>query len=201
VRGFWIDSEYDRDHAGRDATSRYARQVRAAAGVFADLVDDISPVRFAQFAWLLATPPALDPGFVRWHRRVLSASCMRNTWDGGLSARVEIASPWPAELTWSKQWWHDRGWRDWPEVFGQFVEPADRDVVRAPHLLTTLTASVPVPLTELPPAPRNLGPELEPLAAHAVRVIVRELNDLLEPVLTQLDGSVPDGPPTPEATH
>lgn len=191
---FWIDHEYDREHAGDGATSRFAAAVADNLWLFRDAWGDIAPVTFACVAWRLATLGLLDPGYVRWHRRVLSATCDRNSWDGGLTARVQLVSPLPAELTWSRQWWRDRGWRDWPQTFGQFVAPAEQDVARSPHLRGTLIVDAPLPLANLPTAPETPDaplPLIQDAARHAVSTVVRELNALLAPVVKQLDEGVP----------
>jgi hypothetical protein len=191
---FWIDHEYDREHAGDGAQSRFAAAVADNLWLFRDAWGDIAPVTFACIAWRLATPALLDPGFVRWHRRVLTASCERSPWDGGLTARVTLVSPLPAELTWSRQWWRDRGWRDWPQTFGQFVNPTEQDVARNPHLRTILMAEAPLPLTNLPAAPESQAaplPQVQGAARDAVSAVVRELNAVLGPVVKQLDEGVP----------
>lgn len=179
VKTFWLDRDHDRYHAA----------VLAARGAFADTLGDIAPVAFACTAWTLATPPALDPGYVRWHRRVLHAWCVRNPFDGGLTARVELVSPLPAELTTTRAWWRDRGWRGWPELFGQFVQPSDQDLSRNPHLRATLLVEAPLPLDGLPATPEpGTGPDdVAAAAERAVAVLVRDLSDLVGPVLQQLD--------------
>jgi hypothetical protein len=82
--------------------SRFADVLHANAGAFDGIWGDIAPVSFACEVWRLATPPVSVPGFVRWHRRVLTVRCERNTYDGSLTARVEVASPLPAALSTSK---------------------------------------------------------------------------------------------------
>jgi hypothetical protein len=185
VRPFWIDPDRDREE-------RYTEHVRANASDFADSWGDISPVGFAATAWRLAIPPELEPGYVRWHRRISSAWLWRNPWDGGLAATVILISPWPAELTWSKQWGRDRGWRDWPQVFGQYVLPTPRDIATHPHLRAALTVETPLALDGLPRPPDEPTDNLPALAALALPVLVRELNAQLEPLLAQLDGEVSD---------
>ena len=186
---FWINHDYDRERA-EDGESRYGSFVTDNVRRFKDTWGDIAPVEFTCVAWHLATAPMLDPGYVRMHSRILDAVCMRNGWDGGLTARVRIVSPWPAALTASRDWWHDRGWRDWPEVFGQFVEPAEESLSRVPYLRASLLVEAPVSLVELPPVPEQPGQVAEH-ASRAVTVVVRELNDLLVPVLRRLDAPVP----------
>ncbi|MCO8271826.1 hypothetical protein M1L60_14605 [Actinoplanes sp. TRM 88003] len=182
----WIDDHYDRENAGV-GRSRFAEHVWVHAKEFDDCWGDISPVNFACVAWRLATAPHLDPGFVRLHRRVLRAECRRNTWDGSLTVAVDLVAPWPGELTASRDWTRDRGWRGWPETFGQFLTPSAEELSRIPHLRSTLTAEAPLPLAGLPKIPEDAGPELPDLAERTVAVLVRELNDLLAPLVTRLE--------------
>ncbi|GAA3140893.1 MULTISPECIES: hypothetical protein [Nonomuraea] len=178
-RAFWIDQEFDRDRDGR-----YAVHVRKNLDGFE--WGDIAPVRFACTAWELATPPSLTPGYVRWDRRVLEATCHRNTWDGTLYARVRIVSPLPDELRRSRAWWRDRGWTDWQETFGQYVEPSQQDLARVPFLRASLLVEAPLPLDDLPPEPEGPHDDVERRAHRAVTVLARELNALVAPVLDQL---------------
>jgi hypothetical protein len=183
---FWIDQEYDREHAA-GGISRYGTQVERNRLEFDDAWGDIAPVGFACAAWRLATPPALDPGYARFHRRVLSADLSRNSWDGTLVARVTLVSPWPEPLTRSRTWWRDRGWRNWPETFGQFLMPSDQELSKTPHARATLSVDAPIPLDRLPPVPDEPSTDLPELAQHTVSVLVRELNELLAPMVRQLD--------------
>jgi hypothetical protein len=186
----WIDHGYDREHSAA-GSSRYGEHVRQRGGDFSDAWGDIAPVTFACTAWRIGVPPALSPGYVRWHRRILSATCHRNQWDGTLTARVRLVSPWPAALAWPREWWRDRGWRDWPEMFGQFVQPTERDLTRAPHLRASLLVEAPLPLSGLPAAPDGPRDDTEETARRAVTVLVRELNELLTPVIRQLECGQP----------
>ena len=185
---FWLDESFDREHAP-DGISRYGAEVRQRVGEFADAWGDIAPVTFALTAWRLAT--GLSPGYVRWHRRILAARCLRSPWDGSLICEVSLVSPWPAELTWTRQWWRDRGWRDWPQLFGQYVPPSEQDLTRSPHLRASLLVQAPVGLDDLPPAPEGPDDDLEQTARIAVAAVARELNDLLVPLIAQLEAGVP----------
>jgi hypothetical protein len=187
-QAFWIDQDFDRDHAP-DGISRYGAEVRGRASEFAESWGDISPVTFAATAWRLAT--ALRPGYVRWHRRIVAAACLCSPWDGSLTCEVSLASPWPAELTWTRQWGRDRGWRDWPQLFGQYVPPSEQDLTRSPHLRASLLVQAPVRFDDLPPAPAGPGGEVSRRAQLAVAVIVRELNDLISPMVQQLEAGLP----------
>lgn len=183
---FWIDHDYDRErvHGGR-----FEAHLQANLSLFADAWGDIAPVSFACSAWRLATEPSLTPGYVRWHRRILHATCTRNEWDGSLTAHAVLVSPLPAELTESRDWWRDRGWREWPQTFGQFLDPTDQDLSRSPHLRTTLLVDAPVPLDHLPPAPDGPAADVAGTARRAVTVLVQELNDLLTPVVRRLESA------------
>lgn len=185
---FWLDESFDREHAP-DGHSRYGTEVRRRADEFSDVWGDVAPVTFAVTAWRLAT--TLSPGYVRWHRRIVSATCLRSPWDGSLTCEVTLASPWPAELTWTKEWWRDRGWRDWPQLFGQYVSPSERDLTRSPHLRALLLVEAPVRLDDLPAAPDGPDGALERTARRAVTVLVRELNELLTSMIGQLEAGVP----------
>lgn len=185
---FWIDSEYDREH-GEGGLSRYGAHTRRHVAEFAEAWGDIAPVAFACAAWRLAT--TLSPGYVRWHRRILDASCTRNSWDGTLTAHVRLVSPLPAELTASREWWRDRGWREWPQTFGQYLEPTDHDLSRSPHLRTALLIDAPVPLDHLPAAPEGPSGDFEETARRAVAVVAKELNELLGPVIRRLEMARP----------
>ncbi|MBM2621035.1 hypothetical protein JIG36_36600 [Actinoplanes sp. LDG1-06] len=182
----WVDQHYDRENAGL-GRSRFAEHVWVHAKEFDDCWGDISPVGFACVAWRLATAPHLDPGFVRLHRRVVRAELVRNSWDGSLTAAVDLVAPWPAALTTSRSWTQDRGWRDWPETFGQFLAPSQQELSRIPHVRSTLAVQAPLPFAGLPAIPDSPGPELPDLAERAVTVLARELNDLLAPMVTELE--------------
>jgi hypothetical protein len=190
---FWLDENFDREHAPAGATSRYQAEVRRRIREFADAWGDIAPVTFAATAWRIAA--TLSPGYVRWHRRIVSASCRRNEWDGGLLGEAHLVSPWPGELTWTRQWGRDRGWRDWPRLFGQYVPPSEQDLTRSPHLRALLVVQAPVRLDDLPPAPDGPDGDVESIARRAVTVLARELNDLLAPMVGQLEAGVPTDSP------
>ena len=190
ARAFWLDEQRDRER-GAGGHGRYEAEVSGRLDEFAGCWGDIAPVAFAVTAWRLAT--TLEPPYVRWHRRVVSATCVRSPWDGSVTCTAVLVSGWPAELTWSRQWQRDRGWRDWPEVFGQFVTPGERDLAHTPHLRAMLLVDAPLPLDDLPPAPDGPGAGVPAAARRAVAVLTRELDLLLAPVIGQLDAGVPAG--------
>jgi hypothetical protein len=182
----WIDHQYDRKNAGA-SDSRFADYVSAHAKEFDEHWGDVSPVGFACTAWKLSTVPHLDPGYVRLHRRVLEAECVRNGWDGSLTVCARVITPWPAALSENRVWGQDRGWRGWPETFGQFVAPSQQELSRIPHVRTILLVDAPLSLADLVPAPDGPGRELPSLAARTVAVLVRELNVVLGPMVNRLD--------------
>ncbi|GAA1893436.1 hypothetical protein [Asanoa iriomotensis] len=180
----WLDQESD----------RYGAAVRQKIAEFAETWGDVASTGFAATAWRIATE--LEPAYLRRHPRVISATCRRNTWDGTLTCEAAIAAPWPAELSGNRHWTQDRGWRDWPQTFGQYLTPTDHDVVRAPHLRTQLLVAATIPPDHLPPTPPGpAADEVEHAARRAVAVIARELNDLLGPLLTQLERNPRPTPP------
>jgi hypothetical protein len=178
---FWLD---DPKHT---ATGRYAGVLRDNVASFDGIWGDIAPVSFACAAWRLATPPVSVPGFIRWHRRVLTVACERNAYDGSLNAHVEIASPLPAALGTSKTWWRDSGWREWPQIFGRFVGPNEVDLTKVPFVRPVLLVDVPLPLDDLPPTPEGPEQRFAETAHRALLVVVRELNRMVTPMVTQLD--------------
>lgn len=187
-RAFWLDEHFDRERAA-GGSSRFEAEVLRRIDEFADAWGDISPVAFAATAWRLATE--LSPGYVRWHRRIVSATCVRSPWDGSMVCAATVISQWPAELTWTRQWQRDRGWRDWPQLFGQYTTPTAQDLTRSPHLRAMLQVEAPLPLDDLPPAPEGPDSSVAPAARRAVAVLVREFNELLAPVIGQLEAEVP----------
>jgi hypothetical protein len=70
------------------------------------------------------------------------------------------------------------------------VLPTPRDIAANPHLRASLSVEAPLPLDGLPIPPDGPTDEVVALAQRAVTVLVRSLDDLLEPLLTQLDGEV-----------
>jgi hypothetical protein len=185
VQSFWTDQEYDREHAA-EGHSRYGEAVRRNIEDFSETWGDIAPVAFACAAWRIATPPVMSPPFVRWHRRIIAATCRRNEWDGGLTAELRLASPLPAELAASREWWHDRGWRGWQEVFGQYVEPAEQDLAKSPYVRASLLIQAPLPLGRLPDAPADPFDDVEDTARRAVVALAKELSDLVAPIIGRL---------------
>ena len=179
VRALWVDGDHEAEY-----DTRIRRDTREFDGSFGD----IAPVAFACAAWKLGVP-----GYVRWHRRVLDVVCARNSWDGTLTGRVTLVSPWPAALAWPRDWCRDQGWRDWPNLFGQFVHPAEKDLTVTPYLRASLLIEAPVAFAGLPAAPDGPGDAVAETARRAVSVLVRELNDLVAPIIGKLEEHLPAG--------
>ncbi|WP_233564874.1 hypothetical protein [Micromonospora musae] len=87
-RAFWLDEQFDRER-GTDGHGRYEAEVLRRIDEFSDTWGDILPVAFAATAWRLATE--LSPGYVRWHRRIVSATCTRSRWDGSMTCAATVA--------------------------------------------------------------------------------------------------------------
>jgi hypothetical protein len=196
----------DRGHESREL---FDERVHLHADLFADAWGDIAPVRFACAAWRVATPPLGIPAYVRWHRRVLSAECVRNSWDGTLTARVHLVAPPPVRLAGLRPQGstaphapsmpfggtdeeppadpEDGAWRGWPVSFGQYVAPTDHDLARGPFLRASVLVETPVPLDNLPQPPEGPVAGFEADAARAVGVLARALDRLLSPVVADLD--------------
>src|SRR5215510_1858703 len=131
---FWIDRDYDREHAG-DGVSRYGAYLRGA--IFEPWTDHDQAVERAVFAWQRATGPVMSPSYVRYHPRVLAARLERSGWDGSLVAGVTLISPWPEQFNTAptrsvRLGDKDAYWQAWPaESRGGTTchyEPSESDV-------------------------------------------------------------------------
>lgn len=92
---------------------------------------------------------------------VTAVACVSSPWDGSLICEVSVVAPWPEGLT------------------------------RAPHLRASLMVQAPIPLDRLPPAPAGPAQDAPGTARRAVAAVVRELNDLLVPMIGQLETAAP----------
>lgn len=199
----WIDADYDQEHAS-DGLSRYGAYVKQNLSGFAECWDGTFeaglPVHFAVQAWRVATGPIMAPGYVRYHRRVLSVRLEYSYWDYSLLAFVELVSPWPQALTESRRWMEQAeqgSWGDWPTAFGNaYCEPGDEDLTKGPYLLATASLRFTVPSCELPALPaawRYRGTpdlaELLTVAKASIGASIHELNRVLCPVIEQLEHS------------
>jgi hypothetical protein len=186
---FWVDRDYDREHAS-DATSRYGAYLRDAT--FEPWTDTDQAVEWAVFAWERATGPVMSPGYVRYHPRVLGAHLERSGWDGSLVAGVTLVSPWPQEIKTAlagavRLGGREAYWQDWPaEYLGGdttcYYEPSEADVAARPYLLASLSLQLTVPSAALPEPPATSAALLN-AGQQAVAVVVAELNRIVGPVL------------------
>jgi hypothetical protein len=197
---FWVDRDYDREHAS-DGISRYGAYLRDAA--FEPWTDNDQATEWAAFAWQRATGPVMSPGYVRYHPRVLGARLERSGWDGSLAAAVTLVSAWPEQLTAAlvkapRLGDKHASWRDWPtERLGgdiaSYHEPGEADVAARPYLLTTLSLQFSVPPAALPQPPATSTAVLS-AGQQAVAVVVAELNRIVGPVLIASLGTTSAAP-------
>ena len=197
----WIDDEHDRSQAS-DGVSRFGAYVRRS-GAIAECLAECNDVtwqdkqalraRFAAAAWETALPPVMSPGYVRRHRRVLSARVEFNAWDATLAGAVELVTPWPQPLASSRDWQHGTWWHDWPfERFGAveyWREPDEEELATRPYLMASARLAFPLrpalPLPVAPPGPHGA----EDAARSAVRVLMLAMNTVVSPVIETLEGS------------
>ena len=185
---FWVDRDYDREYAS-DGVSRYGAYLRDAT--FEPWTDTDQAVEWAVFAWRRATGPAMSPGYVRHHPRVLSARLERSGWDGSLVAGVNLVSSWPEQLTRTlaravRLGDREAYWHDWPTEYlgGEtcYYEPSEADVAARPYLLTTVSLQFAMPSAALPEPPATPAALLA-AGQQAVAVVVAELNQIVCQVL------------------
>jgi hypothetical protein len=198
LRAFWIDHDYDRNHAG---DSRYAAYVRDRMPRFAETWDpdawDDGTVPFACLAWEVANSPVMAPGYVRTHSRVLSGQVVRNDWDGSLGADVSLIIPQPAPLRHLRAAGLGCNWRDWRSEYrfsGEYYDyPSGEDVTQRPYLMCSARLCFPLPaaMTVLAkPGPVFAKPGVtEHFAAETVAVLVDEMNRIVGPVLAKIEES------------
>jgi hypothetical protein len=188
---FWIDHDYDREHAS-DGVSRYGAYVRDA--VFEPWTDDDRAVELAKFAWRRATGPVLSPGYVRRHPRIAMARLERSGWDGSLLAMVDLVVGQPEPLRYLPAGDEPAMWQDWPAEFSfrtghdEWFEPGGEELARSPYLLCQASLRFTVPQTGLarPPARPNM-PLLVAQCRDTVAALVRALNTIVSPVIARID--------------
>jgi hypothetical protein len=194
---FWIDYDYDREHASDDV-SRFGAYVRQSS-MFAASWDgtwdhpQVRQVRFAEAAWVTATTPVMSPGFVRRHPRMISAAVQVNTSDATLAGAVQLVTPWPHALASSRDWRRDVWWQDWPtETLGglRWREPDERELTKHPYLMASAWLAFPLKVPAgLPPAPSGPDDSVEVAAREAVATLVRAMNAVVVPVIQTLEQS------------
>jgi hypothetical protein len=193
LTAFWVDRDYDREHAS-DGISRYGVYLRDAA--FEPWTDHDQAVEWAVFAWERATGPVMSPGYVRYHPRVLGARLERSGWDGSLAAGVSLVSAWPEQLTRAlgravRLGDREAYWQDWPAEYrggaACYYEPSEADIAARPYLLTTVGVHFTVRAAGLPDPPAASAARLE-AGRQAVAVVLAELNRVVGPVLGAVCG-------------
>jgi hypothetical protein len=204
---FWVDRDYDREHAS-DGISRYGAYLRDAA--FEPWTDHDQAVEWAVFAWRCATGPVMSPGYVGYHPKVLAARLERSGWDGSLVVGVDVVSAWPDQLKTalarglrlggSRAYWQD--WQDWPSEYrgGDTIShhgPNEADVAARPYLLAAVSLQFTVPSAALPEPPATSA-DLLSAGQQAVAVVVTELNRIVGPVLS---AGLGNASPTTEMTR
>jgi hypothetical protein len=186
----------------RAEAARFGNYVRKAEPDLADTWDGTWTSslweRFAGAAWSLATPPILQPPFVVFHPRVLSCRLEVNETTGRLDAAVDVITPQPRPLQYMSA---ETGgvWQDWPirSASGplEYQLPDYDDVAKRPFLLTraTLMFALTYPKYRFPPASKLLpglnGDNLVATARGSVRVLVDELNKLVDPVIRRIEAA------------
>lgn len=199
VDAFWIDREYDRDNADIGTSSRYGNYLRQRPGTFTDIAGhgyDDPTALFVEAAWRIANNPIMVPGLVRWHRRILSASIDRSSWDGQLVADVVLATGSPSGLPSTSK--DGQYWRGWWEPDTWRAGPGEDDIAKHPYMLASVRLLWTLPEGAVSPI-RGLqqdleGPNMGAIygnAKYAVVELVRALNREVSPVLARLEGEAP----------
>lgn len=195
-KAFWIDREYDGDHADHVGGSRYGDYVRINESAFAVCWDRNNPAPdFAATAWRIAIGPVMSPGYVRWHPKILRADLERSDWDGKLLACVDLITPVPEALRQSSEWGGGRWWRNWrsESLFGNeaYYEPGGQELAQAPYILPSVSLRWAVPDGRVPMTydRQPALSELQLAARHRVELVVAELNATINPVLARLGRS------------
>jgi hypothetical protein len=191
---FWIDAEYDRENAsdGRSRFGAYIRQSSRVARCWSDDTDDSDLERrllFAEATWETANSPVMSPGYVRTHPRIRQA-VVRDDFEH-LGALVELAVPWLAALTRSRDWVGGTYWRDWirEEFVGSeaFFAPEGEEFTRS-FLLTTTRLMFPFPNVQLPALPPS-HTDATIAAREVVADLVDAMNAVVTPVIATLERS------------
>jgi len=193
---FWIDHDYDREHAS-DGVSRYGAYVRGA--VFEPQPGDDGAAGLAEFAWRRGTGPVMSPGYVRRHPRIAVARLERSGWDGSLLAMAGLVIGQPGPLRYLPAGDGPATWRHWPADFSfgtghdEWREPGGEEVARGRHLLCTASLRFTVPATGLARPPAQPGmPLLLAQCRDTVAALVRTLNTIVSLVIARIDNDGSD---------
>ncbi len=180
--GVWIDA------TGDNPQERYGERLRAWSHAFAAADSEpqagditLDPVHYAMTSWDLATRPTDGPPYVRFHPRVLHATCHRPEGTYIILAVVRLAAPSPEQLP--------HGWFGWQQ--GESGVPCVAPPFDRRAALFTLELRVPIQPARLPTPTR---PEAEGLpnlgdAQAALETLVEEINTAVVPFLRILDAT------------
>jgi len=192
MTAFWVDHDYDRDSAS-DGVSRYRAYLRQYRDDIDEALSEDGPARFAVEAWRVANSPIMAPGYVRSHPRILSARVAFNAWDGTLTGRISLVTPWPSILQGAREWRAGARWFDWPTIYTPgdgdlYCDPSEQDLTRNSFLMASAEMAFPIPTIGL------RWPLADPVdvlsaAQDAVSILVSQLNHVVDPVLNALERS------------
>ncbi|NRQ40153.1 hypothetical protein HII36_51270 [Nonomuraea sp. NN258] len=181
VRVAWIDA-----HTG--AQEEYGRSLRSWKHAFAPADGEpeangitLDPLHYALAAWEAATEPMARAPYVRFHPRVLDATCHRPE-DAHLAlAVVELAAPPPFMIP--------DGWASWQRHEAE-GEPFAAPPYAWKGALSTLELRIPIDAARLTTPTRPQAEGLPNLldAQASVEVLVDELNRAALPLLRGLEG-------------
>jgi len=182
---FRVDEAYDVRNAG-DGHSRYGAYLFSRDHQFRDRDEDgpvTDPCEFAARAFMIASPPAMSPGYVREHPRVRRVSWCRDDEDR-VGFEIQLAAPLPAPIEHAIRGKHWAGWHhQWRPDF--WWEPYDND---RPGAYTVVTVRVPLTADMLPaPVYQGTVPDVA-VAKQAVGAVCQRLNSHLTGILAALDG-------------
>lgn len=136
---FTVDDVYDRQRAS-DGHSRYGAYLalRMADPRYfgSGMLED--PLLWATFAWEIASPPAMSPGYVTWADPIENAFVFPGA-DGEFMAEVLVRTAPPAMLP---------GWKGWEQTTAWGLVEPDYDLRTA---LTRVTLTVVLDVEPLAP--------------------------------------------------
>jgi hypothetical protein len=188
TRPFTIDEDYDANYA--TSGSRFAAYLSGRAQWFSDLTDTAVPTadvtRFAEYAFRIALPPIMTPGYIRTHPRIQDVTADRDQ-DDRLAIAVSFAAPLPGPAAAAIA---GRGWHEWNHDHrtGAWFAPERNDRPTAYSLITVRVPIVSDPLPT-PDYDRTGAPRIRAGKA-AVEQVCRQLNRALTDVFSALANPV-----------
>jgi hypothetical protein len=168
---FWIDDQYDRDHAS-DGHSRYGAYLHQHEQ---ELAEDLEwgPHSFLASIWRIGSMPVMAPGYIRQHPQVEDHRLSRDDYDGHLLGIVTLAMRPPADAP---------RWASWTE---HWEEPR-----RHPAQLWRVEYRIELPadlLADIPTSGHLDAPAITRLAQRLARDTAEALNASLPDAAPQLD--------------